>query len=144
MILARERLGARFSIVAAAEGARPVGGSVTVQQPGSASAAERLGGIGAQIASQLEAITGKEGRSVLLGHLQRGGSPTSVDRLLATRFGTRAIELVLAQTWGTMVALQPPDIVSVPLAAVAGKIRTVPVDSDLIRTARAIGVGFGD
>ena len=115
-----------------------------VQQPGTASAAERLGGIGAQIASQLEAITGKEGRSVLLGHLQRGGSPTSVDRLLATRFGTRAIELVLARTWGTMVALQPPDIVSVPLAAIAGKIRTVPVDSDLIRTARAIGVGFGD
>jgi 6-phosphofructokinase 1 len=144
LILARERLGARFSIVAAAEGARPVGGSVMVQQPGSASAAERLGGIGAQIASQLEAITGKEGRSVLLGHLQRGGCPTSVDRLLATRLGTRAMELVLARNWGTMVALQPPDIVAVPLAAVAGKIRTVPVDGDLICTARAIGVGFGD
>ena len=120
LILARERLGARFSIVAAAEGARPVGGSALVQQPGSASAAERLGGIGAQIASQLESITGKEGRSVLLGHLQRGGSPTSVDRLLATRFGTRATELVLAGNWGTMVALQPPDIVAVPLATVAG------------------------
>jgi len=93
---------------------------------------------------QLEAITGKESRSVLLGHLQRGGCPTSVDRLLATRFGTRAMELVLARNWGMMVALQPPDIVAVPLAAVAGKIRTVPVDGDLIRTARAMGVGFGD
>jgi phosphofructokinase-like protein len=144
LIVTRERLGARFSIVAAAEGARPVGGSAMVQRPGSALAAERLGGIGAQIASQLEAITGKESRCVLLGHLQRGGCPTSVDRLLATRFGTRAMELVLARNWGTMVALQPPDIVAVPLAAVAGKIRTVPVHGALIRTARAIGVGFGD
>jgi 6-phosphofructokinase 1 len=144
VILARERLGARFSIVAAAEGARPIGGSALVQQPGSAGAAERLGGIGAQLAAQLEALTGKEGRSVLLGHLQRGGSPTSADRLLATRFGARAVELVVARTWGTMVALQPPDIVAVPLASVAGRIRAVPIDGDLVRSARAIGLSFGD
>lgn len=144
LILERERLGARFSIVVAAEGARPIGGSVVLQQPGSAFSAERLGGIGARIAADLAVSTGKEARSVVLGHLQRGGSPTSADRLLATRFGARAIELVLDRHWGAMVALHPPHIVPVPLSAVAGRIRTVPLDSDLIRAARAIGLAFGD
>jgi phosphofructokinase-like protein len=144
LIGARERFGARFSIVVAAEGARLVGGSATVQQAGSASAAERLGGIGARLARDLEAATGKQARSVQLGHLQRGGPPTSADRLLATRFGARAMELVTEHNWGTMVALQGEAIVPVPLAAVTGRIRTVPTDSDLIRTARAVGIGFGD
>jgi 6-phosphofructokinase 1 len=143
LILARERLGARFSIVVAAEGARPVGGDVIVQEPGSAAAAERLGGIGARLAAELETATGKEARSVLLGHLQRGGPPTSADRVLATRFGARAVELVTEGKWGTMVALHGQDLVPVPLAAVAGRIRTVPLDCDLIRLARAIGMGFG-
>jgi phosphofructokinase-like protein len=144
LILARERLGARFSIVVAAEGARPVGGHVIVQERGSAAAAERLGGIGARVAADLETATGKEARSVLLGHLQRGGPPTSADRVLATRFGARAVELVSEGKWGTMVALQRQDLVPVPLAAVTGRIRTVPLDSDLLRAARAIGMGFGD
>ena len=88
--------------------------------------------------------TNKEMRSVMLGHLQRGGVPTSADRLLATRFGARALELVLEQKWGTMVALQPPDIVAVPLAKVVDRVRTVPPDCDLIRAARAVGVAFGN
>jgi ATP-dependent phosphofructokinase / diphosphate-dependent phosphofructokinase len=141
---ARERLGARFSIVVAAEGARPVGGTYTLLQEGSASTVERLGGIGARVAAEIERRTGKESRSVLLGHLQRGGSPTSFDRLLATRFGARAMELVLAREFGTMVAFHPPDIVSVPLESVVGRTRTIPPDFDVIRTARAMGVGFGD
>ena len=81
---------------------------------------------------------------MLLGHLQRGGTPTTFDRLLATRFGARAVELALAGEFGTMVALHPPDIVAVPLEKVVGRIRTVPLDSDVIRTARAMGIAFGD
>ena len=143
-ILARERLGARFSIVVAAEGARSVGASYTVLRQGSASAAERLGGIGERIARDLERLTNKEARTVVLGHLQRGGAPTSADRLLATRFGARAMELAIERSWGTMVALQPPGIVAVPLDRVVDRIRTVPTDCDLVRAARAVGVGFGD
>jgi 6-phosphofructokinase 1 len=143
-IQAREQLGAQFSIVVAAEGARTVGGGYTVLEPGSASALERLGGIGAHIGKQLEQLTGKETRSTTLGHLQRGGSPTSFDRVLATRFGARAMELVLARDFGTMVAFQPPNIVRVPLEKVVGRIRTVPQDFDVIRTARAMGISFGD
>jgi 6-phosphofructokinase 1 len=144
MIRERERLGARFSIVVAAEGAKPIGGSVVLQERGSALSAERLGGIGARVASDLAVSTGKETRCVVLGHLQRGGSPTSADRLLATRFGARAVELVLDRHWGTMVALQPPHVVPVPLCTIAGRIRTIPLDSDLIGAARAIGLSFGD
>jgi 6-phosphofructokinase 1 len=81
---------------------------------------------------------------VVLGHLQRGGAPTSFDRTLATRFGGKAVELVLSGQFGTMVANRPPDLVAVPLAEIVGRIRTVPLDSDLVMTARALGVSFGD
>ena len=121
-----------------------VGAGYTIRQQGSASAAERLGGIGERLVADLERKTNKETRSVMLGHLQRGGVPTSADRLLATRFGARALELVLEQKWGTMVALQPPEIVAVPLAKVVGRVRTVPPDCDLIHAARAVGVAFGN
>jgi ATP-dependent phosphofructokinase / diphosphate-dependent phosphofructokinase len=140
----RERLGARSSIVVAAEGATAIGGSYTVLETGTAAAAERLGGIGARIADEIERLTGRESRSVVLGHLQRGGTPTAFDRTLATRFGARAMELVLARQFGTMVAFHPPDIAAVPLEKVVGRIRTIPHDFDVIRTARAVGVGFGD
>ena len=109
-LLRREQWGARFSIVVAAEGARTADGAPTVQQAASASAAERLGGVGARIAADLERATGKETRSVLLGHLQRGGTPTSADRLLATRLGARAMELALEARLGVMVSSRPPDI----------------------------------
>ena len=143
-VLARERLGARFSIVVAAEGAMPVGGGRVVVELGSASHQERLGGIGSRVASDLERMIGRETRFVLLGHLQRGGAPTSADRLLATRFGVYAVGLVLARTWGTMVALTPPVLTAVPLDKVVTRQRTVPPDCDLVRAARAVGVGFGD
>ena len=80
----------------------------------------------------------------MLGHLQRGGAPTSFDRLLATRFGGRAVELVMEGEFGTMVAFAPPDIVARRLEDVVGKTKTVPLDFDLMRTARALGVTFGD
>ena len=84
--------------------------------------------------------TGKETRSVVLGHLQRGGAPTPFDRVLATRFGGKAVELLVRGVFGRMVANNPPDIVPIPLADVVGKTKTVPLDNDLLKTARAIGV----
>jgi phosphofructokinase-like protein len=143
-IKARDSFGARFSIVVVAEGAKPVGGKASILKAGTAEYAERLGGMGSQVAHALEAMTGKETRNVVLGHLQRGGAPTSFDRVLATRFGARAVELVLAKEFGTMVAFHPPDIVAVPLEKIVGRTRNVPLDFDVIRTARAVGICLGD
>ena len=140
----REQFGARFSIVVVAEGAVPAGGKVSVIAQGDAATAERLGGLSATCARQLEMLTGKETRYVVLGHLQRGGTPTSHDRTLATRFGGKAIECLLKGEFDVMVASQPPDIVTVPLEIVGGKQKRVPADFDLIRTARAMGISFGD
>jgi 6-phosphofructokinase 1 len=140
----REAWGARFSIVVVAEGARPRDGGVSVLEPASRGHVERLGGAGQRVAHALEQLTGKETRTVVLGHLQRGGSPTSFDRVLATRFGGKAVELVLAGERDRMVAFAPPHIVSVPLSDVVGRTRNVPADFDVIRTARATGVTFGD
>jgi ATP-dependent phosphofructokinase / diphosphate-dependent phosphofructokinase len=143
-ILQRERLGARFSIVVAAEGARPVDGELSVATRGTDEYAARLGGIGAKVAEGLAPLTGKETRSVVLGHLQRGGTPTSYDRLLATRFGAYAVQLVQEGRFGTMAAFHPPDIVAVPLERVVGKTRTVPLDFDVIHAARALNISLGD
>ena len=140
----RDRWGAKFSIVVAAEGARPRDGKRTIVQAAEGTKMERLGGVAAQLAADLERHSGKEARYVVLGHLQRGGAPTPFDRMLATRFGATAVELVLNGVFGVMVANRPPSIVPVPLSEVVGKTRTVPLDSDLIKTARSIGVVFGD
>jgi phosphofructokinase-like protein len=140
----REMLGARFSIVVVAEGAAPLGGKVSIIAEGDTATAERLGGLSARLAHVLGKLTGKETRYVVLGHLQRGGTPTSFDRVLATRFGGKAVESVIAGDFDRMVALRSPDIITVPLAEVVGKLRCVPVDSDLVRTARALGISFGD
>jgi 6-phosphofructokinase 1 len=143
-IKARENYGARFSIVVVAEGAKPIGGKVSIVKEGTPAIAERLGGIAATVAEQLEALTGKETRYVVLGHLQRGGAPTSFDRVLATRFGGKAVELIRKGEFGTMVAFAPPDIVARRLEDVVGKTKTVPPDLDLLMTAKALGVTFGD
>jgi phosphofructokinase-like protein len=143
-IKARDEFGAEFSIVVAAEGAKPMGGTVSVVKEGTAAYGERLGGIGARLTAELETLTGKEARCVVLGHLQRGGAPTSFDRLLATRFGARAVELVLEGQFGTMVAFHPPNIVAVPLEKIVGRTRNVPPDFDVVRTARSMGISLGD
>jgi 6-phosphofructokinase len=100
--------------------------------------------VAAHVAVDLERLTEKETRSVVLGHLQRGGAPTSFDRVLATRFGARAVELLMEGTFDHMVAFHPPDIVAVPLAKIVGRTRTVPLDFDVLRTARAMGISLGD
>ncbi len=140
----RDHVGARFSIVVVAEGARPVGGTATVLKAANGRYVERLGGVAAKVAADIEALTGKETRTVVLGHLQRGGAPTSFDRVLATRFGARAVELLLEGAFDQMVAFHPPDIVGVPLEKIVGRTRTVPPDFDVIRTARAMGISMGD
>jgi len=140
----RENYGARFSIVVAAEGAKPVGGKVSLIKEAEGSYVERLGGVALMVAADIERRTGKETRSVVLGHLQRGGAPTSFDRTLATRFGARAVELLLEGNFGTMVAFHPPDIVAVPLEKVVNRTRNVPLDFDVVRTARAMGISLGD
>ncbi|MBM3777070.1 MAG: 6-phosphofructokinase [Acidimicrobiia bacterium] len=143
-IRTRDRLGASFTIVVVAEGAKPVGGDVTVMKAAEGGTVERLGGIGARCAREIEEMSGKEARYVVLGHLQRGGAPTAFDRTLATRFGGKAVELVLSGVYGVMVANRPPHLQPVPLSEVVGKIKTVPLDLDLVKTARAVGVSFGD
>jgi phosphofructokinase-like protein len=140
----RESFGAKFSIVVVAEGAKPVGGSVTLREGARPGYVERLGGVGIVIAAQLEEMTKRESRCVVLGHLQRGGGPTAFDRVLATRYGGAAVELIQRGVFGKMVANNPPDIVPIPLSDVVGRTKTVPLDSDMIKTARAIGVALGD
>ena len=140
----REAWGARFSIVVAAEGAVPVGGKVSLVAEGDSATAERLGGVSARLAKQIHKLTGKETRHVVLGHLQRGGTPTSYDRVLATRLGGKAVECLLNQEFGKMVAHQPPDVITIPLEEVVGKQKLVPLEFDLLRTARALGISFGD
>jgi phosphofructokinase-like protein len=140
----RDSWGARFSIVVVAEGAKTVGGKLTLRSAASPGVVERLGGVGAQVATALQEMTGKESRHVVLGHLQRGGSPTPFDKVLATRFGAKAVELVRRGVFGRMVANNPPDIVHIPLSDVVGRCKTVPLDYDLLSTARSLGVSLGD
>jgi len=136
----REAEGRHFSIVVAAEGAVPKGGSVSLIDPEH----ERLGGIADKVAHSIERMMGKETRSLVLGHLQRGGSPTTFDRVLALRFGAAAVRLVAEGKFGMMVASQPPRIVPVLIADAIATPRRVPLDSDTIMTARDLGVSFGD
>ena len=136
----REAEGRHFSIVVAAEGAVPKGGTVSLIDP----AHERLGGIGDKVAHSIQEMTGKETRSLVLGHLQRGGGPTTFDRLLGLRFGAAAVRLVAERQFGMMVALQPPRILPVPIEEALAKPRRVPLDSDSVATARDLGVSFGD
>jgi 6-phosphofructokinase 1 len=140
----RDRAGRRFSIVVVAEGAFPIGGSHSVLGQSLPGQAERVGGIAEPLAREIQSRTGKECRSLVLGHLQRGGMPTGYDRLLATRFGGAAVRAIADQRWGEMVALQPPNIVTIPIAAALREPKRVKLDDDVMLTARAVGISFGD
>lgn len=144
-LAARARFGKRFSIVVVAEGARPKDGDMVVAKVDKKSHDPiRLGGIGQFLARQIEETGGLETRVTVLGHLQRGGTPTSYDRLLCTRYGVYAAHLAGRRLYGNMAALCGTEIVSVPIASIAGKVRTVPSDHPLIATARSVGTCFGD
>jgi len=144
-IMDREARGRRFSIVVVAEGAIPLGGHRVLKGAASAGGGmEQLGGIAQQVADAVGQRTGKETRALTLGHLQRGGSPTTFDRLLSLRFGAAAVRCVAAKQFGVMVALQPPIVTAVPFSEALGAPRIVPLDSDTIMTARDTGVCLGD
>jgi 6-phosphofructokinase 1 len=136
----REAEGRHFSIVVVAEGAAPKGGSVSLIDPEH----QRLGGIADKVAHSIQEMTAKETRTLVLGHLQRGGSPTTFDRLLGLRFGAAAVRLIAERKFGYMVALQPPTIAAVPIKEAIATPKRVPLDSDTIATARDIGISLGD
>ena len=134
--------GPRFAIVVVAEGAFPIGREPLFKQ--TAEGQQRLGGVAKIVADEIHERTGRETRELVLGHLQRGGGPNAYDRLLALRFGAAAVRLANERAFGTMVALDPPHVRAVPLAEAVAKIRTVPLDGDVIETARAMGICMGD
>ncbi len=143
-IMAREAAGRHFSIVVCAEGAMPVGGEMTIVEKGTPGKEARLGGIADKLAREIEKRTGKESRSLVLGHLQRGGTPTSFDRMLSLRFGAAAVRLAEEGRWGSMVAYDPPEMTAVPLGEAVASLKTVPIEGDTLRTARELGISFGD
>ena len=141
----RSRRGKRFTIVVISEGARQVGGQVVIRRLVEESADPiRLGGVGFALADQIEGLTNIETRALVLGHLIRGGSPTAADRVLATRLGTRAMDLVFSHQCGCMVGIRAGELVKVPLDEVSARQRTVPVDHPLIDSARSVGTCLGD
>ncbi len=140
----RDRSGRLFSIVVVAEGAAPVGGRASIMGESLPGQDRRVGGIAGRLAFEIQARTGKETRSLVLGHLQRGGQPTGYDRLLSMRFGGAAVRAIEEGMWGHMLALQSPHIVTVPIEEVLAQTKRVDPDGDVVRTARELGISFGD
>jgi ATP-dependent phosphofructokinase / diphosphate-dependent phosphofructokinase len=136
--------GPRYGIVVVAEGARPAGGEASLVAEDKPGRSARYGGIAERVASEIQNLTGLETRSLVLGHLQRGGQPTAYDRLLALRFGAAAVDLVGRGEFGCMVALDPPKVLAVPLREAVASLKKVPDDSDVVNTARRLGISFGD
>ena len=139
----REIEGQRSTLVVVAEGARIAGGELITKGEGSASEVA-LGGIGEIVARNLEAVTGKDTRSCVLGHLQRGGSPTAIDRILGARFGVKAVKLIAAGKFGQMVSYESYHVASVPIEQAVHKLRLVDPESEMVDTARALGICLGD
>ncbi|HET8649899.1 MAG TPA: ATP-dependent 6-phosphofructokinase [Gemmatimonadales bacterium] len=140
----REAAGRHFSIVCVAEGACPREGSPELVERRGVGTEDRLGGVASKVARAIGERTGKETRTLVLGHVQRGGSPTTYDRLLALRFGAAAVRAIADCEFGIMVGLNGPTITRVPLDEVVGRTKNVPLDSDTILTARDLGISFGD
>lgn len=138
----RTQLGRNFTLVVVAEGAELPDGSLVAQ--GSDNLQLKLGGIGQQITQVLEQRIDQDVRCVVLGHLQRGGGPTTFDRVLASQYGAHAVRLIFEKKFGQMVCHDPPDILSVPIADAVGALRTVDPHGSAITSARAMGICFGD
>ncbi|MCB9830922.1 MAG: 6-phosphofructokinase [Planctomycetes bacterium] len=141
-ILERQQMGRYFSIVVVAEGAHAAGGGQL--HDNLSGAKKRLGGIGRYVAEQLHEITGIDARDTVLGHLQRGGVPTAFDRILASRLGNHAVDLVERGDWNRLVVMRNDTVDSIPLADAVGGTRSVALDHDLVATARGLGISFGD
>ena len=158
----RRKRGKNFSVVVVAEGAKPKDGEITImgtRDNGAGVDNTKLGGIGQKIAQQLQELTGLEARNTTLGYMQRGGTPTAFDRVLSTKYGTKAMELALEGKFGTLAVIKNGKLDSVSLEEVVGKntkigavsgnteesnLRRVQMDDDLMKTARNIGINFGD
>ena len=141
----RHKKGKRFTILVVAEGARPAGGKVTIQRiVKDGSEPIRLGGVSFVIGQELEKMTGIETRNVVMGHLQRGGSPSPFDRILGTQLGAKAVDFITRGDFGCMVGVKNNHLIKVPLSKVAKGQRLVPLDHSLIKDARALGTCFGD
>jgi len=134
----REKSGSRFTNIVIAEGAMEVGKSEFYKD----SNGMQLGGIGSYVRDKVEEMTGKESRCVVLGHLQRGGSPNAFDRMLGTNFGACAVRALANGLTGKMVALKAAEVITVPLADAVANVKTVEVEGQLVRTARDIGISF--
>lgn len=143
-VMDREARGRRFSLVVVAEGASPIGGEIVTKGPKEIGREVQLGGIGEQVARHIGELTGKETRNVVLGHLQRGGTPSALDRVMALRFGAAAVRVIAEGQSGVMVALDPPEVKTVPLIEATRRMKTVPLDSDILCTARELGICVGD
>ena len=142
-IIEREKSGHRHSLVVVAEGAKPLGGDYSVLST-ELGRKEVLGGVGDKVAKLITEKTGKESRTVVLGHLLRGGTPTAFDRLLSLRFGAAAVRALDQGYHDVMVALDPPIVQYVPLKEATSRMKSVPLDCDMIMTARDLGICFGD
>ena len=142
-IMERARIGKHFTLIIVAEGAREQGHDTVTAGKAATNCETRLGGVGAIVGAEIEKRTGKETRVCVLGHLQRGGAPTTFDRVICTRFGVRAVQLVAEKKFGQMVALRGLNIVDVHIPDAIGRLRTVPVEGDLVNAARALGISFG-
>ncbi len=137
--------GKRFSIIVVAEGAKPQGGEMVIKEMADdPTHPVRLGGVGHKIAKDISCSTGLETRVTTLGHLQRGGTPSSMDRTLSTCFGSKAVDILMERKFGYMVCLRTPHIKETPILEAVGKLKTVPIDSDKILAGKAIGISFGD
>jgi 6-phosphofructokinase 1 len=135
--------GATFSIVVVGEGARPRGGKRSMLTRGTRGHLPRLGGAAHVLADKLEGLTNHEVRVTVLGHLLRGGTPSSFDRLLATRYGVRAAQLCAEGTLGMMVALRGTDVIAVPIADAIRKPKLVPTHGELVGVAHALDIELG-
>jgi 6-phosphofructokinase 1 len=139
----RFETGRPFAVVVASEGARPKGGNYTIKTQ-EAGKEMTLGGVGEGVAKLIAERTGYETRSLVLGHLQRGGAPTPADRVLALRYGCAAVRLAAEGRWGEMVSWQPPHMRSVPIREAIAERKSVPLDSDALQSARDLGICLGD
>ncbi len=139
----RKRAQKNFTIVVVAEGARLPGGDLVSREPGQHKGQAQLGGIGPVIAHELQKITQQDTRCVVLGHLQRGGSPTTFDRALATQLGVHGVRLIAEKRFGEMVSYQPPHMRNVSIAEAVAQLRSVGLDDSAVITAQAMGISFG-
>lgn len=143
-ILDRETQGKRFTLVVVAEGAHLPDGELVTQERRQEERQTRLGGIGNVVALEIQQRLHRDVRCVVLGHLQRGGPPTTFDRVLATQFGAHAVRLVHHNHFGEMICFCPPNIDSVPIADAVSRLRQVEPASAAVQAARALGISFGD